>query len=623
MQALQSHLLCVALLAIVVMGERSQAAIFYVDSEGGDDSASGTSENTAWQSLRRVNHQKLNPGDQLLFRRGGLWRGQLYPCSGSNGVRVVYSAYGNGEKPIIQNAVSRNHVKDWEEVSPGVWATQSVRPESLQQIMDLQDAKWNIHVESGAAARVFRAQEQGSWFNRVVCQTSGQSPNHIQLWGPQLLPVGSSMLLRMRIRSTHPFKLDGIETLLNHAPYSCAWQGTFNKQEIGSEWQTVELLLNEQQKLSDAKLHINLGSLIPEDTTFDFDPIGLWMVKESKNPPITCDVGILILNHGETWGVKKWRKADLLQPLDYWYDTEKHRILVKFTDNPAKAFKSVELALTSHIINQNGKHDITYDGLMVRYGGAHGFGGANTRNLTIRNCDLCWIGGGLQFFKPSGEPVRYGNAIEFWNGAQDHLVERNRIWEIYDAALTNQGNGEDSNQINITYRDNVIWHAEYSFEFWNRPASAMTRNIVFEYNTCVAAGFCWSHSQRPDPNGAHLMFYQNASKTEGFIIRNNIFVETTEVYTRMENDWRNGLVLHNNLYGFGEKPIMRWQSKKYYWPSEFDQYQNELALDQKSLLAEPQFIDVAKHDYRLKPGSPGTTLATNGGAVGARYSTEE
>ncbi|MFA7053980.1 MAG: hypothetical protein WC328_13285, partial [Kiritimatiellia bacterium] len=307
-------------------------------------------------------------------------------------------------------------------------------------------------------------------------------------------------------------------------------------------------------------------------------------------------------------------------PLDYWYDPDGKRLFLASAAHPATAFSSVELALTRHIVNQGGKHDITYDGLAIRYGAAHGFGGGSTQRITIRNCDLSWIGGGLQYWKTRENgtryPVRFGNAIEFWGGASDHLVERNRIWEVYDAALTNQGNGDDSNQINITYRDNVIWNSEYSFEFWNRPASVTTSNIVFEFNTCVDAGICWSHAQRPNPNGAHLMFYPNPSKTSAFIVRNNIFCRSSDRCTRMWNAW--GLAMHNNLYWSPDKPIMRWAEKTDYAQSDFSRYQSETGLDAGSLAAEPQFMNPAARDYRLKPGSPGSTLATDGGPVGAR-----
>eukprot|EP01051_Picozoa_sp_SAG22_P031715 SAG22_NODE_12993_length_422_cov_1.021672_2_plen_55_part_01 len=37
------------------------------------------------------------------------------------------------------------------------------------------------------------------------------------------------------------------------------------------------------------------------------------------------------------------------------------------------------------------------------------------------------------------EPVRYGNGIQTWNGATDVEVYNNRIWQIYDTLITNQG----------------------------------------------------------------------------------------------------------------------------------------------------------------------------------------
>lgn len=213
------------------------------------------------------------------------------------------------------------------------------------------------------------------------------------------------------------------------------------------------------------------------------------------------------------------------------------------------------------------------------------------------------------------------NGIEFWNCASNNLVEKNRIWEIYDAALTNQGKGEGDHrsvQIDITYRNNLIWNAEYSFEYWNRPESARTVNILFEHNTCVDAGSGWAHSQRPDRNGAHLMFYSNPAATKNFVIRNNIFVNSTEVIMRMENDWRSGLKMHSNLLFQTEKPIIRWLGKIFYGRNEFVKCQQKLRLEQTSMLAKPEFVNPEAREYTLKLGRPCTTLADDGGCVGVR-----
>ncbi len=72
-----------------------------------------------------------------------------------------------------------------------------------------------------------------------------------------------------------------------------------------------------------------------------------------------------------------------------------------------------------------------------------------------------------------------GNGSSAWGAAHDNLVEGCRIWQVYDAALTNQGRSPDSRQVNITYRNNFIRNAEYSFEYWNHLETALTENIRF------------------------------------------------------------------------------------------------------------------------------------------------
>lgn len=616
-------LLPVVMTALFCAGaERAVPATFYVDSHAGADTASGSSPETAWRSLERVNGETLIPGDKVLFKRGGLWRGNLAPKSGSPEAPLVYGAYGTGAKPILQGSVARDRSDQWQEVKPGIWTTAPWNPKVLNQVQDLSDSEWTSSFQEEARGTLQRVQEQGFSFNRVTCENPGKTRNLIQLWGPMVKDTSSSLMLRLRVRSTQPFKLETAEVMLNRPLWTLAMQGSASKVVIGPAWQTIEILLLPQARVEPAYLHINLGAMIPAGAVFDFSPLGLWNTNQEKLDPVAADVGILILNHGEKWGVKQWTPEAVQAPLDYWYDPELKRVLVASKTNPALAFSSVELALTRHIVNQSSCHDVIYDGLMLRYGAAHGFGGGKTRRITIRNCDLCWIGGGLQHWRknPPGKdiPVRYGNAIEFWGGAEDHLVESNRIWEIYDAALTNQGSDDDSHQINIIYRHNVIWNSEYSFEFWNRPKVARTENILFEHNTCVDAGYCWSHTQRPDPNGAHLMFYHNPSTTKNVVIRNNIFVNSTEVCLRMENDWRPGLSMHNNLYWQSGKEVVRWLIKEHFSTGEFPRYQTETGLDRGSIFAAPLFVDPAARDYRLQPGSPGTGLATDGGPVGAR-----
>lgn len=76
---------------------------YYVDPNGNDDNDGKTPE-TAWQSLTKVNAAPLKEGDVVLFKRGGQWRGQLRAKSG-----IAYSAYGTGDKPII-NASMMDYV---------------------------------------------------------------------------------------------------------------------------------------------------------------------------------------------------------------------------------------------------------------------------------------------------------------------------------------------------------------------------------------------------------------------------------------------------------------------------------------------------------------------------------
>jgi len=615
--------LCIAAAAAA---SSALAATWHVDSEGGDDAAAGTSPATAWRTLARVNDAKIAPGDKVLFKRGGLWRGTLRPASGEKGNPVTYSWYGKGPKPILQQSVDKSKPEDWFEESPGIWTTKVVRPELFEQIWDGTNCeKWNSSWQEGVKGTLRRVEEGGETFLRAVCTEKPKArQNLVQFWGPRFENLPEGVVLRLKARSSKPFRLRGFEIMATRPPWTRALHGDVPRTDLGNEWKTIDVFLSRSGDVESPALHFSLGEILPENAVFDFIPVGLWRAKFDAAAELRHDVGIFICDHGKRWGVKKWCNPDwkvekLENPLDYTYDPAKKRVLVRFDGNPAKSFKSIELAYTKHVVNQGDCHDVVYDGLCVRYGAAHGFGGGSTRNITIRNCDVCWIGGGLQYWKKDEKtgkirrPVRFGNGIEFWADASGHLVERNRLWEIYDAALTNQG--RESTETDIVWRDNVIWNAEYSFEYWNE---LLTTNIVFEHNTCVDAGCGWAHAQRPDRNGAHLMYYHNRAATTNFFVRNNIFCRATEWTARSGLDWRPAMAHDNNLvWNDGDTPVMRWLDGKNLRLLGWDAYR-ELGLDAHSEFAAPKFVDPAKRDYRLAAGSPGLKLASDGGPVGAR-----
>ncbi|MBM6830050.1 hypothetical protein H9X85_09545 [Anaerotignum lactatifermentans] len=69
----------------------------YYLSNDGDDSADGTSPETAWATIGRLNSAQLQKGDAVFFQRGDTWRGEmLLPQP-----YVTYSAYGEGAKPRL------------------------------------------------------------------------------------------------------------------------------------------------------------------------------------------------------------------------------------------------------------------------------------------------------------------------------------------------------------------------------------------------------------------------------------------------------------------------------------------------------------------------------------------
>jgi parallel beta-helix repeat protein len=103
-QCRQAVTLIIGLL-LVLTSSASWATTYYVDATAGADTNSGISPTTAWKSIAKVNGSSFQPGDQILFKAGCVWRETFtVPSSGSAGNPIIIGQYGSGSKPVITGA---------------------------------------------------------------------------------------------------------------------------------------------------------------------------------------------------------------------------------------------------------------------------------------------------------------------------------------------------------------------------------------------------------------------------------------------------------------------------------------------------------------------------------------
>ncbi len=274
--------------------------------------------------------------------------------------------------------------------------------------------------------------------------------------------------------------------------------------------------------------------------------------------------------------------------------------------NPALFYSGIELALRKDIIHEWQAAYVIYENLDLRYGGAHGIGGENAHHIIIRNIDFSYIGGSYQY-----QTVRYGNGIEFWNATNNATIESCTFSQIYDAAMTVQGDGTYE-VYDIYFKNNIVDRAEYIFEFWVRGEGTSAKNIYFVNNTCTNAGRGWGHTERPDPNGVDLMLWGSSAPFENIVIQNNIFSNAidagifvwepvlsdlnTSFITIDNNDWylpeTEMLAIRTGWDEVNNRPI----TTLYDW----DYYRTNTSQDANSITSDP----LLNYDHSISSASP-------------------
>jgi hypothetical protein len=613
--AMKSNPLLLSLLALLcLLSAAGDAATYYVANKG-SDAALGTSPEAPWKTIARVNATKLAPGDAVLLKRGDRWREQLDPQSGSEGRPITYGAYGSGEKPLLLGSVSKSTPGDWRHEGGSIWVAGELTSfgDSLLANPSFSEntATWSLHVEPEAKATADRDAERfdsAPAGYRVQCTTPGKAGSHMQLIvTPVAIAKGKLYRLVFRAKATEPFQLQSPNLMHSGAPWSSySWGPKARANRIGKDWATYTQYYRANTDDARARLTFFLGGVLPAGATFHLDTLSFQEV--SAEGALFCDVGNIIFNHETVCGVKKFNESELKEQGEYWYDEDNCTLKLYSTKSPAEYYSDIECALRRHIIDESNTSYAIYDGLALKYGAAHGIGGHNTHHVTMRNCDLGYIGGGDQ--RGGDHTVRFGNGVEYWSNAHDNLVENCRLWEIYDAAITNQSLGEPCQQYNLVYRNNVIWNCEYSFEYWNRPAESLTYNMIFENNTCINAGGGWGHSQRPDPNGRHLCFYTSPAQAHDIHIRNNIFYQCMNNAFFLHH-WPEAAIreldMGGNCWYQPEGDMVRLigpNGGEKYPMGQFAAFKTKHQPKDDSVAADPKMTAPARGEYRLRPDSP-------------------
>ena len=83
----------------------------YFVKNGGDNSANGLTDGTAWETITKVNGFSFAAGDTIYFNQGDTWTEDLnLSVSGNSSNDITISSYGTGNKPIF---VGTNKVRNY------------------------------------------------------------------------------------------------------------------------------------------------------------------------------------------------------------------------------------------------------------------------------------------------------------------------------------------------------------------------------------------------------------------------------------------------------------------------------------------------------------------------------
>ncbi|NJP41701.1 right-handed parallel beta-helix repeat-containing protein [Oscillospiraceae bacterium HV4-5-C5C] len=227
--------------------------------------------------------------------------------------------------------------------------------------------------------------------------------------------------------------------------------------------------------------------------------LSIWRYKEI----LTSEVCNIVFNDHikgllSRTGNLRWDQSELVESDEWYYDNlgnsmrgqperwpdfGKGQLYLVSSENPGMQNQRIEIVVWGKRNAINAQSHCIIEDLCVEKSGVHGFSATKASNITLRNCDFRFIGGAV--FDLSAR-IRLGNAVEFWDGASDCVVEHCTFTDIYDSGVTHQGGLQSSLMAERLYfRNNLFIRCGLAAYEWRGPSS---RDVYFENNTCLEAG---------------------------------------------------------------------------------------------------------------------------------------
>jgi len=243
-------------------------------------------------------------------------------------------------------------------------------------------------------------------------------------------------------------------------------------------------------------------------------------------------------------GAKKWTTGALAAQWDFHSDMSTGLLTVYSVGNPNTQGDDIRIAVGNRLIDGTVANEVTgawISGINFDGVAGHGIGDA-LRDMTILGCKFQGIGGGHLTSDPDPN-TRYGNGIQCGQSSRRVYAALNAITDVYDAAVTCQGetSGGTSGWAEVGFNFNEIARCEQAVEMYALadsgawPGGSGFTQVGFRHNRCYDIGYGWSHDVRPDQNvGSPLLFYSMDAPV------NDITVEGNEFYRFRGNFLRSG-----------------------------------------------------------------------------------